>query len=95
MGGAGHTPSTWLLGPTRIHNPNDISIGSAVSTDKQTQTDRPQNVGNIDRIFAFCASKRRDKLLGKCLRSGAARKATHARTDGQHKNIVPSVPSTG
>ena len=37
------TPSnTWFLRPTRVHNPNGISIGSAVLQDSQSsQTDRP------------------------------------------------------
>jgi len=43
-------PNTCFLGPTRVHDPNGISIGSAVFagltivTDRQTerQTDRPR-----------------------------------------------------
>jgi len=27
---SGPPPNTWFLGPTRVHNPNGISIGSAV-----------------------------------------------------------------
>jgi len=33
--------STWFLGPSRIHNPNGISIGSAVFAGYTTVTDRP------------------------------------------------------
>jgi len=39
--------NTWFIGPTQVHNPNGISIGSAVFaglailTDRQRQTDRP------------------------------------------------------
>jgi len=33
--------STWLLGPTPVHMPNDISIGSAVFAELMTVTDRP------------------------------------------------------
>jgi len=38
------TPSnTWLLGPTRVHIPNGISIGSAVFAGITTVTDRPSD----------------------------------------------------
>ena len=36
------TPSnTWFLGPTRVHDPNGISIGSAVFAGLTSVTDRP------------------------------------------------------
>ena len=50
MGGSGPPSNTWFPGPTRVHNPNGISIGPAVfawltsvterQTDKQTDTPR-------------------------------------------------------
>jgi len=46
MGGSGPRPNIWFLGPTRVLNPNGISIGSAYFagftgvTDRQS-TDRP------------------------------------------------------
>jgi len=45
----GSGPNTWFLGPTRVHNPNDISIGSSVSagltvvSNRQTDTDTAQH----------------------------------------------------
>jgi len=42
MGGSGPPSNTWFLGPTRVLNPNSISIGAAVFvglisvTDQQT-----------------------------------------------------------
>ena len=30
LGGSGHPSNTWLLGPTRAHMPNDISVSPAV-----------------------------------------------------------------
>jgi len=49
--GSGLPSNTWFLGPTRVLNPNGISIGSAVfvglSTVTDRQTDRPRySVGN-------------------------------------------------
>ena len=49
LGGPGFQRNTWFLGPAQVHNPNSISIGSAVlqgsrlcPTDRQThrQTDQ-------------------------------------------------------
>jgi len=42
------TPSnTWFLGPTRVHNPNSISIGSAVLQGSRSwQTSRPRHISN-------------------------------------------------
>jgi len=54
MWGSGRPSSTWFLGPTRVLNPNGISIGSAVFaglasvTDKQTD---PQTDRQTDRIY--------------------------------------------
>jgi len=46
MGGAEPPSNTWFPGPTRVLNPNGISIGSAVfaglTTVKDRQTDRPR-----------------------------------------------------
>ena len=44
--GSGPPSNTWFLGPTRVHLPNGISIGSAVlqgspSLQTERQTDRP------------------------------------------------------
>ena len=33
--------NTWFLGPTRVHNPDGISIGSAVFAGLTIVTDRP------------------------------------------------------
>ena len=53
--GSGPPSNTWFLGSTRVHNPNGITISSAVFawltsvTDRQTdrQTDRPRySIGN-------------------------------------------------
>ena len=62
------TPSnTWFLWPTRVLNPNGISIGSAVFaglttvTDRQTDrpTDRPRTRSvTIDRIYVRSAAMR-------------------------------------
>jgi len=41
----GHPSSTWFLEPTRAHNPNGISIGSAVFAGLTTVTDRPTDCG--------------------------------------------------
>ena len=41
MGGSGPPSNTWFLGPTRVHNPNGISIGSAVFAGLTSVTDRP------------------------------------------------------
>ena len=38
-GGSGPTSNTWFLGPTRVLNPNRISIGSAVCAGLNTVTD--------------------------------------------------------
>jgi len=35
------TSTTWFLGPTRVHNPNDVSISSAVFAGLTSVTDRP------------------------------------------------------
>jgi len=46
MGGSGPPSNTWFSGPTRVLNPNDISIGSAIlqgsliSSVTDRQTDR-------------------------------------------------------
>jgi len=39
-GGSGPPSNTWFLGPTRVHNPNGISIGSAVFAGLTSVTDR-------------------------------------------------------
>ena len=39
-GGSGPPSNTWLLGPTRVLNPNGISIGSAVFAGLTSVTDR-------------------------------------------------------
>jgi len=47
MGRSGPPSNTWFLGPTRVHIPNDISIGSAIIawltivTDRQTDHATP------------------------------------------------------
>jgi len=50
------TPSnTWFLGPTRVLNPNDISIASAIFAGLTSVTDRPTGHPNgsvtTDRIY--------------------------------------------
>ena len=35
-----YMPNTWFLGPTQVHNPNGISIGSPVSTQLNKRTQR-------------------------------------------------------
>jgi len=40
IGGYGPPSNTWFPGPTRILNPNGISIGSAVFTGLTSLTDR-------------------------------------------------------
>jgi len=64
MSGSAPSYNTWFLGPTRVLNPNGISIGSAVFaghtsvTDRPThrQTNRPTDYGTrwvtIGRIYA-------------------------------------------
>jgi len=52
LGKSGPWPNTWFLGPTRVHNPNWMSIGSAILHASQlvsnrhthTQTDRPRYI---------------------------------------------------
>jgi len=39
-GGSGSPANTWFLEPTQVHNPNSISIGSAVFAGLTTVTDR-------------------------------------------------------
>ena len=41
--GSGPPSNTWFLGPTQVHNPNGISIGSAVFAGLTTVTDRPMD----------------------------------------------------
>ena len=41
MGGSGPPSKTWFLGPAPVHNPNCISIGSAVFAGLTCVTDRP------------------------------------------------------
>jgi len=54
--GSGPQSNTWFLGPTRVHNPNGISIGSSVVagltivTDRDGQTDRQHYIGNRPRL---------------------------------------------
>jgi len=40
QGVSGPTSNTWFHGPTRVHIPNDISIGSAVYAGFTNVTDR-------------------------------------------------------
>ena len=40
-GGSGPPSNTWFLGPTRVPNPNGISIGAAVFAGLTSVTDRP------------------------------------------------------
>ena len=40
MGGSRPPSNTWFLGPTRVLNPNGISIGAAVFAQTDRQTDR-------------------------------------------------------
>jgi len=55
MWGSGPPSSTWLLGPTRVLNPNVISIGAAIFAGLTSVTDRPADhatrsvtIGRID-----------------------------------------------
>jgi len=41
MGGSGAPSNTWLPGTTRVHNPNGISIGSALFSGLTNVTERP------------------------------------------------------
>ena len=41
MVGSGPTSNTWFAGPTRVHNPNGILIGSAVFAGLTSMTHRP------------------------------------------------------
>jgi len=57
------TPSnTWFHGPTRVINPNDISIGSAVFAELTTVTDRQTDHATrsvtIDRIYVRSTAMR-------------------------------------
>ena len=49
-GGSGPPSNTWLIGLTRVLNPNGISIGAAVFAGLTSATDRPDkprySVGN-------------------------------------------------
>ena len=47
LGGSGHPPKTWLLGPTEVHNPNGISISSAIFARLMSVTDRPTDHTNL------------------------------------------------
>jgi len=58
----GPPPITWFLGPTRVQNPNGISIGSAVSVGLTVESNRPTDTQTdhatsvaTGRIFALCA----------------------------------------
>ena len=61
--GSGLVPNTWFLGPIRVHNRNDISIGSSVfarltvvfNRQTNTQTDNTTTAAR-GRIFALRAS---------------------------------------
>jgi len=66
------TPSnTWFLGPTRVLNPNDISIDSAVFagfstvSDRQTdrQTGRPRYSVCNNRPHLHCESKKQGTTI--------------------------------
>ena len=54
------TPSnTWFVALNRVHNPNGISIGSAVSAGLVTMTDRPRySVCNSRLHLLLCSLKR-------------------------------------
>jgi len=39
LGGSGPPSNAWFFGPTRVHNPNGISIGSAVFAGLTSVTD--------------------------------------------------------
>jgi len=63
MGGSGPLSNTWFPGPTRFHNPNGISIGSAVlqgslvwQTDRQT--DHATRSVTIGRIYVRSTAMR-------------------------------------
>jgi len=66
------TPSnTWFRGPTRVHNPNGISIGSAgfagltIVTDRQTDrpTNRPRYSVCNNRPHLHCESKKQGTTI--------------------------------
>ena len=63
MGGSGLPSNSWFLGPIQAHNPNGISIGSAVfaglTTVTDRQTDRPRySVGKMDHIYVRSTAMR-------------------------------------
>jgi len=68
MRGTGLSNNTWFLGSTRVHNPKNISIGSAVFvgltivTDRQTdrQTDHAISV-SIGRSYVRSTAMRPNK----------------------------------
>jgi len=56
-GGCGPSSNTQFLGPTRAHNPNGISIGSAVSAGLTTVTDRPTDRQTDRPRYSVCNSR--------------------------------------
>jgi len=56
---------TWYLLPTRVHNPNGISVGSAFSAGLTTVTDRPTDHATqsvtTDRICIYVVQCMRPK----------------------------------
>jgi len=59
-GGIWTSSNTWFPGPTRVLNPNDISIGSAVLAGLTSVTDRQTDHANrsvtIDRSYVCSTS---------------------------------------
>ena len=51
MGASGPKSNTWFLGPTRVLNPNSISIGSAVSARLTSVTDHVTQSVTTDRTY--------------------------------------------
>ena len=55
-GGSGPPPSTWLLQPTQVHNPNGTSIGSA-GLAKHTVVLNRQTDRHADRPLYICSNR--------------------------------------
>ena len=67
MGGSGPPSNTWFPGPTRVLNPNGISIGSAVLAGLTSVTDRPTDHATqsvtINRIYIRSTAMRSNNVV--------------------------------
>jgi len=57
-GRSGPSPNAWFLGATRVHNPNGISIGSAVFAQLMVMTNRHTQTDRQTTLHTLCPPKR-------------------------------------